>query len=237
MAAVSDSTSRRFLRLSALLPATVLAGAATGCTSGDQPEPAAPVTPIAAGAPAAPPLVITATARATLTPMPAVDITIRWNGLDPQGQAAARDFAAAVLACDRINITPDFSDWVRPSGQKVVEMYIDKYMGYKLTKSPASVYTVLERLSDLDANLAINAESRRSMPCRVAMESHPIFARSPWREFAAGTRYAVPQPTVDEHFDWYPRLGPWIDAAASGRITVAEALAGIGSGLTGAATN
>ena len=55
--------------------------------------------------------------------------------------------------------------------------------------------------------------------------------------FAAGTRYAVPQPTLDEHFDWYPRLAPWIDDAASGRITVAEALAGNGAVFAGTASN
>jgi hypothetical protein len=91
--------------------------------------------------------------------------------------------------------------WLGPAGQGFAQVYVDKYMGYRKTANPDAVLTVLELLSDLDTNYPINIETRRSLPCRVAMEGHPIFARSPWREFAAGARYAVPQPTLDEHFD------------------------------------
>lgn len=69
--------------------------------------------------------------------------------------------------------------WIGPFGEKIVPLHIDKYMAYRLTKSPAAVYTVLERLSDLDVNFAINVETRRSLPCRVAMESYAIFRDSP----------------------------------------------------------
>jgi ABC-type glycerol-3-phosphate transport system substrate-binding protein len=172
------------------------------------------------------------------------------GGYDPDA-ANTHPFCAGQVAIQRLwpsdlanceLYAPDVFDdalvgapWLGPAGQGFAQVYVDKYMGNRRTGNPDAVLTVLELLSDLDTNYAINIESRRSLPCRVAMESHPIFARSPWREFAAATRYAVPQPTVDEHFDWFPRLGPWIDDAASGRITVAEALAGIGNGLT--ATN
>ena len=122
--------------------------------------------------------------------------------------------------------------WVGPSGQKVVQMFIDKYMGYKLTKSPESVYTVFERLSDLDVNLAINVESLRSMPCRVAMESHAIYGVSPWREFANNIQYAPSQATVDEHFRQLGVLGPWFDRAAGGEISIDEALSAIEAGLS-----
>ena len=46
--------------------------------------------------------------------------------------------------------------WVGPFGEKIVPLHIDKYMAYKLTKSPAAVYTVLEHLSDPDVNFEIN---------------------------------------------------------------------------------
>jgi ABC-type glycerol-3-phosphate transport system substrate-binding protein len=411
LSADSNPTSRRrFLRVAALLPATILVGAATGCGVPREADSVAAATPAPRSNPPSAPA---ASAPATPTLPPAVELVVRWNGLDPQGQAAARDFAAGVLTTERIAITPDFSDWassfekittglaagtvpdiwqagglwtpvlaargatlfldqfvngwpdwddfypfaiddvtyeehvhgvpyrtnfrspvirpsafaaagldpkvpttwdelnavapqltisdgdrfdqagfnqssgssdwdlwlleagapfvsrddaitsdhpgvraaldqynhflddgimpadgmesgipnlhafcagkvaiqrlwpgdvancevnapdvfedvlvgepwVGPSGQKNVEMYVDKYMGYKLTKSPASVYTVLEHLSDLDTNLAINAESRRSMPCRTAAEAYAMYAVSPWREFFNNIQYAAP---------------------------------------------
>lgn len=167
------------------------------------------------------------------------------GGFDPEifnlhpycaGSAAIMRLWSGDLANCELNEIGVFADsaaglpWLGPSGQRVTQVYVDKYMAYRLTKSPAAVYTALERLSDLDVNHAINVETRRSLPCRVAMESYPIFSVSPWREFAHNTRYAVPQATVDEHFDWFPRLGPWIENAAAGEITIQEALDGIMTG-------
>lgn len=68
------TSRRRFLRLSALLPATVLALAGCGAPRDADPVAAATLAPPTAVAPAAPTL------------MTVVELTVRWNGLDPQGR-------------------------------------------------------------------------------------------------------------------------------------------------------
>ena len=111
--------------------------------------------------------------------------------------------------------------------EQAIQIYVDKYQSYKLTRSPEGVFATLEWLSRPQVNLEINIESRRSMPCRAAMESYDIYFVEPYRQFMANSRFAKTRQVVPQHFDVQPAMGRWVYWAGMGEITVGEALAGM----------
>jgi len=111
--------------------------------------------------------------------------------------------------------------------QQVMQIYVDKYMPYKLTKSPEGVFATLEWLSRPEVNLKINIENRRSMPCRGAMEAYDIYQVQPWKQYVANARFGRGRQIVPQHFDVQPAMGRWVEKAGLGEMSVEEALAGM----------
>jgi ABC-type glycerol-3-phosphate transport system substrate-binding protein len=111
--------------------------------------------------------------------------------------------------------------------EQVMEIYVDKYMNYKLTKSPEGVFATLEWLSRPEVNLKINVESRRSMPCRAAQEIYEIYQVAPWDQYVANAKFGKGRQIVPQHFDVQPAMGRWVEKAALGELTVEEALEGM----------
>ena len=111
--------------------------------------------------------------------------------------------------------------------EQVMEIYVDKYMNYKLTKSPEGVFATLEWLSRPEVNLKINVESRRSMPSRKAQEAYDIYQVEPWAQYVANAKFGKGRQIVPQHFDVQPAMGRWVEKAALGELTVEEALKGM----------
>ena len=112
-------------------------------------------------------------------------------------------------------------------GEQVMEIYVDKYQSYKLTKSPEGVFATLEWLLRPQVNLEINVESRRSMPCRVAMEVYDIYQEEPWKQYVANAKFGKGRQIVPQHFDVQPAMGRWVEKAALGEMSAEEALEGM----------
>ena len=111
--------------------------------------------------------------------------------------------------------------------EQVMEIYVDKYQSYKLTKSPEGVYATLEWLSRPQVNLLINVESRRSMPCRKAMEVYDIYQVEPWKQYVSNAKFGKGRQMVPQHFDVQPAMGRWVEKAALGEMSAEEALVGM----------
>ena len=116
--------------------------------------------------------------------------------------------------------------------EQVCQIYVDKYMPYKLTKSPEGVHAVLEWLSRPQVNLEINVESRKSMPCRASQESYTIYQDAPWDQYVANAKFGKGRQIVPQHFDVQPAMGRWVEKAALGELTVDEALQGMDDEVT-----
>ncbi len=148
------------------------------------------------------------------------------------GRVSIQQLWPGDVANCKINIPDVFADMLvgepfsGPEAQGL-QLYVDKYMTYKLTRSPDAVFAVLEWLSPVEINYAINVESRFSMPCRVAAESLPIYQTSPWSEFMMNWRFGRQRPVVADHFDVQPAMGRWVEKAALGDVSVREALQGM----------
>ncbi len=80
--------------------------------------------------------------------------------------------------------------------EQVLQIYVDKYQSYKLTRSPDGVFATLEWLSQPEVNLTVSIELRRSMPCRVAVESFDIYQAEPWAQFVDNHKFGKSRQIV-----------------------------------------
>ena len=148
------------------------------------------------------------------------------------GKVAAQQLWPGDVANCEVNAPDVFADvlvgepFTGPVEQ-VMEIYVDKYQPYKLTKSPEGVFATLEWLLRPQVNLEINVESRRSMPCRVAMEAYDIYQVQPWKQYVANAKFGKGRQIVPQHFDVQPAMGRWVEKAALGEMSAEEALVGM----------
>ena len=108
-----------------------------------------------------------------------------------------------------------------------MQVYVDKYMSWTLTKHPDAVFETLKYFSSPGPNYEIHFSGDRSMPCRKAMEGYDLYEAEPWRTFARNLEHTRTRKILPEHFDIQPTMTRWVEKAALGEISVGESLQGM----------
>lgn len=111
--------------------------------------------------------------------------------------------------------------------RRVMQLYVDKYMPWKLTRNPDAVFETLKYFASPGPNYEINVLGDRSMPCRYAMEGYDLYQSEPYRTYAANVQFGETRKVVPEHFDVQPAMSRWVEKAALGELSVDETLRGM----------
>ncbi len=117
---------------------------------------------------------------------------------------------------------------LRGPKEQVMEIYVDKYMPWKLTKNADATFATMQYFASPGPNYEINVVGDRSMPCRVAMESYELYKKEPWKTYSTnGNKFGKGRQIVEEHFDVQPAMSRWVEKAALGELSVEETLEGM----------
>lgn len=117
---------------------------------------------------------------------------------------------------------------LRGPKEQIMQIYVDKYMPWKLTKNPDATFETMKYFASPGPNHDINVVGDRSMPCRVAMEAYELYKQEPWKTYSQnGNKFGKGRQIVPEHFDVQPAMSRWVEKAALGELTVEETLEGM----------
>ena len=111
--------------------------------------------------------------------------------------------------------------------QRAMQLYVDKYIPWKLTKHPDAVFETLKYFASPEPNYNINIVGDRAMPCRAAMEYYGLYGSEPYRTLAGNVKHGRVRQVVPEHFDVQPAMSRWVEKAGLGELSVSEALRGM----------
>ena len=110
--------------------------------------------------------------------------------------------------------------------QRALQLFVDKYIPWKLTKHPDAVFETLKYFASPEPNYRIHVHDI-PMPCRAAMEDYELYEREPYGTFASNVKYGRLRQVVPEHFDVQPAMSRWVEKAALGELGISEALRGM----------
>lgn len=131
-----------------------------------------------------------------------------------------------------INAPDVFADIVvgeplRGPADQAMQIHVNHYMVSRQTGWPDASFEAMKYFASPGPNYDINVVSDRTMPCRGAMEAHPIYQSGPYNAFMQNAKFGKNRQIAPMHAEIQPAMSRWVVKAALAELTVEDALAGM----------